>query len=365
MKVLFSGGGTGGHLFPALAVAGELKQMNADTEIVFVGTPHRIESTVVPQHGYRFEPLMSSGMPRKNIVKLILYLFEFVLTLLKARKLVKRISPDIAVGSGGYVSVTPLLAARWLGVPLILLEQNSVPGLATKLLQRYAEKIHLNYEDSAAYISNRKNAVVTGNPVRKSENRMSKAEARIKLGIPADKKVLLILGGSLGAGSMNRKIAACKEIFEESDVYTIWQTGNNDFETYKNYASERAEVKPFIDQMDMYYAATDMAICRAGATTISELAYHGLPAILIPSPNVANDHQTGNARALQEKGAAVMIKESEAENRLADEFKRLLTDASLRNELSTNIKKFARPDAARIVAESVISLYRKRKSEHV
>jgi len=365
VKVLFSGGGTGGHLFPALAVAGELKQMNADTEIVFIGTPHRIESTIVPAKGYKFEPLMSSGMPRKNVVKLFLYFFEFAFTLIKARKLVKRIAPDVAVGSGGYVSVTPLLAARWLGVPLVLLEQNSVPGLATKLLQRYAEKIHLNYEDSLQYISNRKNAVITGNPVRKSARRITKQEAREKLRLPAEKTVLLILGGSLGSASMNKKIVGIKTVFEKSGVYTIWQTGKSDFETYKASASESFEVRPFIDEMDVMYIAADLVICRAGATTISELAYYGLPVILIPSPNVANDHQTGNAISLQKKNAAIMIRESDAGKHLADEFKKLLTDADLRNALSTNIQKFSRPEAARVVAESVVSLFTNRRSQYV
>lgn len=362
MKVLFSGGGTGGHLYPALAVADELRQMNADTQIVFVGTPHRIESTVVPAHGYTFEPLMSSGMPRKNIVKLFLYVFEFVATLLRARKLVKRIAPDIAVGSGGYVSVTPLLAAKWLGVPLILLEQNSVPGLATKLLQRFAERIHLNYDDSLRYISNRKNAVTTGNPVRKPHIQLTGQQARARLGLPADKTVLLILGGSLGAASMNKKIADIKEIVKNPDVYTIWQTGKNDFATYKDFTSVTCQVLPFIEEMDVMYRAADMVICRAGATTISELAYYGLPSILIPSPNVANDHQTGNARSLQEKCAAIMIKESETENLLADEFMKLLADKERRDELSRNIQKFSRPDAARHVADSVISLFQKRST---
>lgn len=361
MKVLFSGGGTGGHLFPAIAVAGELKQMNADGEIVFIGTPHRIESTVVPAHGYTFEPLMSSGMPRKNIVKLFFYLFEFASTLLKAKKLVKRIAPDVAVGTGGYVSVTPLLAARWLGVPLVLLEQNSVPGLATKLLQRFAAKIHLNYEDSLKYISNKQNAVITGNPVRRAVTKITRQEAREKLGIPVTKQVLLILGGSLGAASMNKKVAGILDSIKESGVYTIWQTGKNDYDTYKNFSTDTVEVRPFIDEMDVMYKAADMVICRAGATTISELAYYGLPSILIPSPNVANDHQTGNARSLQDKGAAIMIKESEAESRLAEEFKKLLGSPERRGELSRNIKNFSKPEAARAVAESVVALFNSKR----
>ncbi len=365
MKVLFSGGGTGGHIYPALAAADALRALRPETEIVFIGTPDKIESRVVPENGYAFESIAMKGLPRKNIVKIIGFLFGFGKTLFQAVKKIRRIKPDVAVGSGGYVSVTPLLAARLYGAPLILLESNSYPGLATKLLQRFAEIVHLNYSDAAVYIHDKSKVRMTGNPVRTAKSNLSKDEVKQKLGIPAGKKVMLILGGSLGAGSLNKKLSTIIGSICHEDRYIIWQTGAKDFNLYSSLNSDALQVAAFIDDMTAYYSVADMVVCRGGATTLTELAIFGLPAVVIPSPNVTDDHQTANARALVNMNAALLVEEKNIEQELVEKIEMVIADEKLRGSLSANILASAKPDAAKVVAESIIDTWKKKSGNNV
>lgn len=365
MKVLFTGGGTGGHLYPALAVADELKGLRADAEIVFIGTPDRIESRVVPESGYAFEAIPMRGLPRKSVTGLIGYMFHFSRSIYRALVKIRRIQPDVAVGSGGYVSVPPLLAAKVFGIPLILMESNSFPGLATKLLQRFADVVHLNYSEAGKYIKDKNKIRITGNPVRKSKVTETRIELRTQNRIPADKKVILILGGSLGAGSMNRRIGSVLADLLSGDKYIIWQTGQKDFENCSSYSGESIHIVPFIKNIADYYTMADIVVCRAGATTLTELSMFGLPAVLVPSPNVTDDHQTANAQSLINAGAAVMVKENAIESELVNKVNKILSDEKLYTTFKNNISALARPEAAKVVAESVIEAGQRKRGKNV
>jgi UDP-N-acetylglucosamine--N-acetylmuramyl-(pentapeptide) pyrophosphoryl-undecaprenol N-acetylglucosamine transferase len=362
-KIIISGGGTGGHIFPAISIANALKKIDSEAEILFVGAEGRMEMEKVPAAGYKIIGLPVAGFYRSLSLKNFQVLAKLMKSLLLARKVIKDFEPDVVVGVGGYASGPVLRQAGRMNIPTLIQEQNSYAGVTNKLLAKRASVICTAYEGMEKYFPPEK-IIITGNPVRQSyENLASlKEEALNFFKLRNDKPVVLVLGGSLGAGSINNSLSSNIEAMKSSGVQWLWQTGKYYYENVKALVSvsfsEDIMVHDFINRMDYAYAAADIIVSRAGAGTISELCLVGKPVILIPSPNVAEDHQTKNARALSDRNAAVFIADKDAASLVNEELK-LITDNRKREELSRNIALMAKRDADLRIAEEVIKLVRK------
>ena len=359
MKVLISGGGTGGHIFPAVSIANALREKYPDCEILFVGAESRMEMERVPAAGYKIVGLPIRGFDRKNILKNVSVLIDLFKSMRKAKKIIKDFQPDVAVGVGGYASGAAMKVAARMGVPVLLQEQNGFAGVTNKLLKNDAKKICVAYEGMEKFFPAEK-IVLTGNPVRQNLAGGDKVEALKEFGFSADKKVLLIIGGSLGARTINNSVIAHLSEIVESGVQVLWQTGKGYIEAARKAAepfmSERLVVTDFVGRMDLAYAMADLVISRAGASSISELCLLGKPSILVPSPNVAEDHQTHNAMALVNKDAAVFVKDIDADKDLISTALNLINDEAKLNELSNNTKKLAQFDSANRIADEVVNL---------
>jgi len=360
-RIIISGGGTGGHIFPAIAIANALRRIDPLTEILFVGALGRMEMEKVPDAGYKIVGLPVEGFRRRFTFKNVAVVMKFLRSLGMAEKILKEFHPDVAVGVGGYASGAVLRQAGKMGIPTLIQEQNSYAGVTNKLLARKASKICVAYEGMEKYFPAGK-IVLTGNPVRQNFENLGdlKNEAfeyfKLSLQVP----VVLVLGGSLGAGSINHSLSFNLDKLGRSDCQWLWQTGKYYYENVKEQIGksgyENIVVHGFINRMDYAYAAADIIVSRAGAGTISELCLVGKPVILVPSPNVAEDHQTRNAEALSCKEAALLIPDSRAEGSLADEAMKLVADNERRRLLSQNIFKLAERDADIRIAEEVIKL---------
>ena len=358
-RILITGGGTGGHVFPAIAIANALKQRNADTEFLFVGANGKLEMQKVPEAGYKIEGLNIAGFQRGSIVKNIGLPFKVIKSLWKANQLLKEFKPDVTIGVGGYASGPTMWVADKKNIPVLIQEQNSFAGVTNKLMAKKAAKFCVAYDGMERFFP-KPRIIKTGNPVRAAivERNVTKEESLKHFGLDADKKTILVIGGSLGARTINESIQHNMELIDASGHQVLWQTGK----TY--YASIEAESKTysnvhareFIQHMDMAYEAADVIISRAGAISISELCVVGKPVALVPSPNVAEDHQTKNAEALEEKGAAIMIKDADAKEQLMKRVINLMKDDARQKILSTNIKTLAIPNAADRIAEEVLNL---------
>ena len=363
-KIIISGGGTGGHIFPAISVANALRRIDAETMILFVGALGRMEMERVPDAGYRIIGLPVEGLQRRFTLKNISVLLKFIKSLKMAKNILKEFNPDVVVGVGGYASGPVLWQAGKMGIPTLIQEQNGYAGVTNKLLARRASKICVAYEGMEKYFPAGK-ILLTGNPVRQNlENLESlKDEAVSFFNLKTGKPVVLVLGGSLGAGSINSSLAENITTLGNSDCQWLWQTGKHYYENVKERVSASGftniAVNGFINRMDYAYAAADVIVSRAGAGTISELCLVGKPVILVPSPNVAEDHQTRNALALSEKGAAVLIPDRQAAVSLADETLKLISDFNKRKMLSENISKLAIRNADTRIAEEVIKLIKR------
>ena len=359
MKVLISGGGTGGHIFPAVSIANALREKYPDCEILFVGAESRMEMERVPAAGYNIVGLPIRGFDRKHILKNVSVLIDLFKSMRKAKKIIKDFQPDVAVGVGGYASGAAMKVAARMGVPVLLQEQNGFAGVTNKLLKNDAKKICVAYEGMEKFFPAEK-IVLTGNPVRQNLAAGDKTEALKEFGFSADKKVLLIIGGSLGARTINNSVIAHLSEIAESGVQVLWQTGKGYIEAARKAAepfmSERLVVTDFVGRMDLAYAMADLVISRAGASSISELCLLGKPSILVPSPNVAEDHQTHNAMALVNKDAAVLVKDVDADKDLISTALTLINDEARLNELSNNTKKLAQFDSANRIADEVVNL---------
>ncbi|MBR3981264.1 MAG: undecaprenyldiphospho-muramoylpentapeptide beta-N-acetylglucosaminyltransferase [Bacteroidales bacterium] len=359
MKVLISGGGTGGHIFPAVSIANALREKYPDCEILFVGAESRMEMERVPAAGYNIVGLPIRGFDRKHILKNVSVLIDLFKSMRKAKKIIKDFQPDVAVGVGGYASGAAMKVAARMGVPVLLQEQNGFAGVTNKLLKNDAKKICVAYEGMEKFFPAEK-IVLTGNPVRQNLAGGDKTEALKEFGFSADKKVLLIIGGSLGARTINNSVIAHLSEIAESGVQVLWQTGKGYIEAARKAAepfmSERLVVTDFVGRMDLAYAMADLVISRAGASSISELCLLGKPSILVPSPNVAEDHQTHNAMALVNKDAAVLVKDVDADKDLISTALNLINDEAKLNELSNNTKKLAQFDSANRIADEVVNL---------
>lgn len=348
-KILISGGGTGGHVFPAISIANAIRRRHPDAEILFVGAEGRMEMERVPREGYEIVGLPVSGFDRHNPVKNIKVLYRLMKSLWKARKIVKQFAPDVAVGVGGYASGPVIKAAQRRKIPSIIQEQNSYAGVTNRLLADRATSICVAYEGMSRFFQAKK-IVLTGNPVREEfvdAAKISREEAKRRLGIDESKKLVFVTGGSLGAMTVNEATARCIPTITAADGILLWQTGSRYEHACSAIAAGFDNVKAmaFIDNMSLAYRAADVVVARAGACTISELQIVGCPAILIPSPNVAEDHQRKNAQALVDKDAAVMILDVDARENLASTLADLLADDERRKSLSENINKMALTNA--------------------
>ncbi len=360
-RVIISGGGTGGHIYPAIAIANEIKRRYPQAEILFVGALGRMEMQKVPEAGYAIKGLPIAGIQRKSILKNLSFPFKLLNSLLAAFKIVADFKPDIAIGVGGYASAPTLYAASAKGVPTLIQEQNSYAGLTNRMLSKRVRKICVAYPNLEKYFPAQK-LVYTGNPVRADILDISnkQLEARNNFGIPANAKVLLVIGGSLGARTINQCLATQYKALEAEGIYTIWQTGKPFAEKavslFEQNPSELTKAMPFLNQMDLAYAAADVVISRAGALSISELCLTGKPCILVPSPNVTDDHQTKNAMALVNNNAALFVKDSEVEAKLIDTVLSLFNNIELQDNLSNNIKIMGKPNAASDIVNEIEAL---------
>lgn len=357
-KVLISGGGTGGHIFPALAIANALRRrLNAD--ILFVGADNRMEMERVPDAGYPIKGLPVAGFNRRNLFKNIGVFLKLRKSLRMARDIVREFKPDIAIGVGGYCSGPTLKAAQKAGVPTLIQEQNSYAGVTNKLLASNANAICVAYPDMERFFPGDK-IVLTGNPIRRdlTERRPDKSKARSNFGLNPDLPTLLVVGGSLGALTVNESLETEIKRLSDNGVQVIWQTGKN----FGERAPEAVKglkgvvVTKFISDMPSAYAAADLVVSRAGAGTISELEILGKPVILVPSPNVAEDHQTKNARALSDKGAAILITDAECRDILVDTVLKTIGDKEKLASMSENIKKLALTDADDKIVDEVVKI---------
>lgn len=362
LRFILSGGGTGGHIYPAIAIADELKKRHPGAAFLFVGAKGRMEMEKVPQAGYDIEGLWITGLQRKLTLKNLMFPFKLIHSLIKAGKIVKRFQPDAVIGTGGFASGPTLRVASRRGIPCVLQEQNSYAGITNKLLKNKVAKICVAYDGMEKFFPADK-IVKTGNPVRGDlvHNFKDKSEALYHFGLDSQKSTLLILGGSLGARRINQLIAQKLEYFENLDVQLIWQCGKLYIEEYKTYASETVKVMDFINRMDYAYAAADTIISRAGAGSVSELCIVGKPVVFIPSPNVAEDHQTKNAQALAAESAALMISEKDLDTHFDTLFAELYQSHEKQRNLGANIKKMALPNATEDIVNEIEKLVTKAK----
>ncbi len=364
LKILISGGGTGGHIFPAVSIANEIKRREPSAEILFVGAEGRMEMEKVPKAGYEIIGLTVQGFQRKLTLKNLSFLPKLLKSLSKAKKIVGDFKPDIAIGTGGFASGPVVYAATKYKVPVLIQEQNSLPGVTNKILSKKANVICVAYEEAKKYFPPEK-VVLTGNPIRKEITEIDgkREEALNYFGLQPYKPVVLVVGGSLGALAINEAVHAGYEKLTEKGVQLIWQTGKSYFVRVNNVEDLQKRgvvVKDFIYKMDYAYAAADIIVSRAGAMSISELAVIGKPVILVPSPYVAENHQYKNAMALVSKNAAVLVKNDETKEKLVPEILNLTKDEKKRSELGNNIKKFAKPNATQSIVDEVFKLIEKR-----
>jgi UDP-N-acetylglucosamine--N-acetylmuramyl-(pentapeptide) pyrophosphoryl-undecaprenol N-acetylglucosamine transferase len=361
-SVVFAGGGTGGHLFPAIAIADEIRSIRPDVVITFVGTRGRIEERIVPERGYPFVTVWISGLRRALAVENLLFPLKVVVSVAQSYRLLRALKPDAVVGTGGYVCGPVVFAATLMGIPTMLQEQNSYPGITTRLLSHRVNEVHLSFPSSRQYLRRAENIRVTGNPTRAVLATVRREDGAAHFGIDAARKTLLVFGGSLGARSLNDAMIDALPDLCGSDLQVIWQTGEKDHarvqQRVEQLASGGGDVKvlQFIDRMEYAYAVADLAVCRAGATTVAELTRAGIPSILVPYPRAAADHQTENARALVDAGASRMIPDSELRARLASSVIGLLRDTTQLSRMAAHARELGRPDAARELAHAVLRL---------
>jgi UDP-N-acetylglucosamine--N-acetylmuramyl-(pentapeptide) pyrophosphoryl-undecaprenol N-acetylglucosamine transferase len=361
LKILITGGGTGGHVFPAIAIADAIKKMRPGTEFLFVGANGKMEMERVPQAGYAIEGLNIAGFQRSMSVRNLSFPFKLLNSLWKARKIIRRFQPDVVVGTGGYASGPVMRAAQRAGVPTVIQEQNSYAGVTNKILGKKASAICVAYDHMEQFFPAEK-IVFTGNPVRSDILSLEgKQQEGLKhYGLDPDKKTIAVIGGSLGARTLNNAMRDNTAFLEKYDgIQVLWQCGKfyemmyNECETAK---LPNVHLRAFIDRMDLLYAAADVVISRAGALTISELCLVGKPAVLVPSPNVAEDHQTKNALALVEKGAARLVRDAEAGDKMLQDALLVLENEALAFSLGESIRQMGRPNAAEAIAREVLKL---------
>jgi len=357
INIIISGGGTGGHIYPAIAIANELKLRYPDANFLFVGAKDKMEMEKVPQAGYDIKGLWISGIQRKLTAKNLSFPFKLISSLWNANKIIRKFKPDVAIGTGGFASGPTLMMAARKGIPTLIQEQNSYPGITNKLLSKKAQKICVAYDDLERFFPADK-IIKTGNPVRQDLLSIHhKREEGIQFfKLDKNKKTILILGGSLGARKINQLIEKQLDFFKNQEVQLIWQCGKLYVDEYQKYDGlPNVQVHQFLNRMDYAYAAADIIISRAGASSVSELCIVGKPVVFIPSPNVAEDHQTKNAKAVADKHGAILLKEADLET-FPIVFETLLKDEGKQQSLSENIKTLALPNATSDIVNEIEKL---------
>lgn len=361
LKIIVSGGGTGGHIFPAIAIANAIKALRPDTEFLFVGAEGKMEMEKVPAAGFKIEGLWISGFQRKLTLSNLAFPFKVMSSLRKAKQILKRFQPDAVIGTGGFASGPMLQVAANNGIVTLIQEQNSFPGITNKILSKKVERICVAYSGMEKFFPKEK-ILLTGNPIRQDITSLEgKRERGLEtFGLDGNKKIILIIGGSLGARTINESILQGLDVFEKNNIQLLWQTGKGFYETAKQavskYEGKGIKAYDFIQKMDYAYAVADIVISRAGASSVSELCLVKKPCILVPSPNVAEDHQTKNAMALVTYNAAVLIKDVEAREKLCAEAIALMNNPEQCDKLSASIAKLALNDSANVIANEVLSL---------
>ncbi len=359
-RFVLSGGGTGGHIYPAIAIANELKRRYPDAEFLFVGARDRMEMEKVPKAGYKIEGLWISGLQRKLSLKNLMFPFKVISSLMRSKSIIKNFKPNVAIGTGGFASGPLLQVAIGKGIPTLIQEQNSFPGITNKLLAKKANVICVAYEGLEAYFPKEK-VKLTGNPIRQdlAQNNMTSVQAKDALKLSHGKHCLLVLGGSLGSRRINQLIEEHLSFFGDKQIELLWQCGSFYYDDYRKYnQNEGVSVMPFIDDMKTAYAAADIIISRSGAISVSELCVIGKPVLFIPSPNVAEDHQTKNAKAIADKMAAIYISESDLDEAFKDKFSKLLESEDLRKQLAANIQLLAKTEATKDIVDEIEKLIR-------
>ncbi|MHC5309010.1 undecaprenyldiphospho-muramoylpentapeptide beta-N-acetylglucosaminyltransferase [Myroides sp. LJL116] len=356
MRVIISGGGTGGHIYPALAIANEIKSRDPLAQILFVGAKGRMEMTKVPQEGYAIEGLHISGLQRKLTWKNLSFPFKVIGSLIKSWKILKEFRPDIVIGTGGYASGAVVKVANWLSIPTVVQEQNSFPGITNRLLAKKAKLVFVAYPGLEQYFSKEK-IVLSGNPVRQDIVAIGdkKIEALEYFKLDKTKKTLLVLGGSLGAKKINELIDENIDFFTQENWQILWQCGKLYYVQFKDKDREGIRILEFIDKMDLAYSCADIIVSRAGASSVSELMLVGKPVIFIPSPNVAEDHQTKNAMSVVERQAGILLKEKDLDQ-FQEVFSSLSQDPQKMALLAENIKALAKPLATKEIVDKIQEL---------
>lgn len=360
-RIIISGGGTGGHIYPAVAIANELREQNPEVEILFVGAEGKMEMEKVPREGYKIIGLPIAGINRSNLLSNINFPFKVINSLRIARRVIKDFAPDAVVGVGGYASGPTLIAAGWMGIPTLIQEQNSYAGITNKLLAKRANKICVAYPNMEKFFPSEK-ILITGNPVRKdiSESKINKEQASKDFGLSANKRTVLIIGGSQGARSINEAILANIHTLAAADIQLIWQTGKGFFEKAQsavaNIAPDQLYVSEFIYNMPAAYAAADIVASRAGALSVSELSLVKKPTILVPFPHAAEDHQTQNALSLVNADAAKLVLDKNAAKELVSIILDLSKDVAAQEKLIKNIVAFGKPNAGKDIAAEVLKI---------
>jgi UDP-N-acetylglucosamine--N-acetylmuramyl-(pentapeptide) pyrophosphoryl-undecaprenol N-acetylglucosamine transferase len=362
LRIIFAGGGTGGHVFPAIAIADEVRRLEPAAEVLFIGTAQKIEARAVPNAGYAFRPIWVSGFRRRPDLSTLLFPVKVIVAFMQSLSIIRSFSPGVVVGTGGYVSGPVVSAASLLGIPTAIHEQNSVPGATTRMLGRKVDEIYLTFESSRPAFQHRGGITVTGNPTRGSLEQVSAREATTYFGFDAGdpSKTILVFGGSLGAKTINDALLACIWSLTGQGIRVIWQTGTEEYARLKSQVAEippqRLWIHPFIDRMDLAYGASDLVVCRSGATTIAELTRLGKPAILVPYPHATANHQVENACVLEKEGAARIVYDNDAKGLLRQTIEELISSDDMLRVMSGKAKHLGMPDAAAVIARRVIAL---------
>jgi UDP-N-acetylglucosamine--N-acetylmuramyl-(pentapeptide) pyrophosphoryl-undecaprenol N-acetylglucosamine transferase len=360
LSILFAGGGTGGHLYPGLAIAEEIRRRNPGAVITFAGTRGKIEEREVPQRGFDFVPLWISGLSRRFSVDTLLLPLKVLVAIWQSYGLIRRVKPDVTVGTGGYVSGVPVLVAWMLGLPTMIQEQNSYPGFTTRLMASHVQEVHLTFEQSARYLPKKSNIHFSGNPTHDQIGKPTRQEGARHLGLDPLTKTLLVTGGSQGAASINSAMLGALDTLVGDGVQIVWAVGDVDYDRVESLVRElssgvrqQVHLHRYLDNMEYAYAAADLAVSRAGATTLAELARAAVPSVLVPYPHAAADHQTENAKTMVESGASVLCMNDDLDRRLLGIVRTLLADPGELRKMSESARKLARPNAAGELASAV------------
>ncbi|WP_034924258.1 undecaprenyldiphospho-muramoylpentapeptide beta-N-acetylglucosaminyltransferase [Gillisia sp. CAL575] len=362
LKVIISGGGTGGHIYPAISIADEIIRRYPTAEILFVGAKDRMEMTKVPQAGYKIEGLWISGIDRSLTKRNLSFPFKVISSLWNSRKIIKKFNPDVVIGTGGFASGPLLKMANSMKIPTLIQEQNSYPGITNRLLGKKADAICTAYDNLESYFPLEK-TIKTGNPVRQDilNIKDKREEAQLFFNLKKERKTLLVLGGSLGARRINQLMEAFVDVFEKNEIQLIWQTGSLYYEEYKKYDNEYVKTHAFLSRMDLAYAAADVIVSRAGAISVSELCIVGKPVIFIPSPNVAENHQAKNALTVANEDAAYVLNEKDLAKDFSETIMLVLESEKVQKNLSENIKKLALPGATVAIVDAMEKIIMKQE----